>query len=185
MARTFDALTPALTSFIEAQHLFFVASAPLSGEGHVNLSPKGGDTLRVLDGRRVVYLDLTGSGIETIAHLRENGRITLLFTAFDGAPQLVRLWGRGEAVLLDDDRFPALAALFDDLPGVRAVIVMDVERVGTSCGYGVPSYTYEGERTRLTDGLSAKGPGGVAAYWTANNMTSIDGLPGLASVERA
>ena len=185
MGRTFEALTPALTSFLEAQHVFFVATAALSGDGHVNLSPKGGDTFRILDDRRVAYLDLTGSGIETVAHLRENGRITLLFTALEGAPLLVRLWGRGEAVLRDDERFPALAALFDDLPGTRAVIVVDVERVGTSCGYGVPLYRYEGERSRLTDGLAAKGPERVAAYWAAHNATSIDGLPGLAPVGEA
>ena len=185
VGRTFQALTPALTSFIEAQHVFFVATAALAGDGHVNVSPKGVDTFRILDDRRVAYLDLTGSGIETVAHLRENGRITILFTALAGAPQLVRLWGRGEAVLRDDDRFPALAALFDDLPGVRAVIVVDVERVGTSCGYGVPIYRYEGERTRLVDGLEARGPDGVAAYWEAHNATSIDGLPGLVTTGEA
>lgn len=185
MGRTFEALTPALTSFIEAQHVFFVATAPLDFDGHVNLSPKGCDTFRVLDDRQVAYLDLTGSGIETVAHLRENRRITLLFAALDGAPLLLRLWGRGEAVLFDDDRFPALAALFDDLPGARAVILVDVERVGTSCGYGVPLYRYEGERSRLTDNLAAKGPDGVAAYWDAHNATSIDGLPGLVPVGEA
>lgn len=183
MGRTFEALTPALRSFVEAQHVFFVATAPLSGGGHVNLSPKGGDTFRVLDERCVAYLDLTGSGIETVAHLRENGRITIMFTALDGAPQVVRLWGRGEGVLRHDDRFPALIALFDELPGTRAVIVVDVEKVGTSCGYGVPVYRYEAERSRLTDGLAAKGPDGVAAYWAAKNMVSIDGLPGLSPVE--
>lgn len=185
MGRIFEALTPALRSFVEAQHVFFVASAPLSGAGHVNLSPKGGDTFRVLDERRVAYLDLTGSGIETVAHLRENGRITIMFTALEGAPLVVRLWGRGEGVLRDDGRFPALAALFDGLPGTRAVIVVDVEAVGTSCGYGVPVYRHEAERTRLTDGLASKGPDGVAEYWAAKNTVSIDGLPGLFPVEEA
>ena len=185
MGRTFDALTPALTSFIQAQQVFFVATAPLDADGHVNVSPKGCDTFRVLDERRVAYLDLTGSGIETVAHLRENGRITLMFTALSGAPQVVRLWGRGEAVLRDDDRYPSLAGLFDDLPGSRAVVVVDVERVGSSCGYGVPLYEYEGERSRLVDGLAKRGPAGVAAYWAANNATSIDGLPGLAPAGEA
>ena len=185
MGRTFDALTPALTSFIQAQHVFFVATAALDADGHVNVSPKGCDTFRVLDERRVAYLDLTGSGIETVAHLRENGRITLMFTALSGAPQVVRLWGRGEAVLRDDDRFAELAALFDELPGTRAVIVVDVDRVGSSCGYGVPLYRYEGERTRLVDGLHKRGPDGVAAYWAANNRESIDGLPGLVPAEEA
>lgn len=185
MGRTFETLTPALTSFIESQHVFFVATAALDPGGHVNLSPKGGDTLRVLDERRVVYLDLTGSGVETIAHVRENGRITLLFTALDGPPQLVRLWGHGEAVLRDDERFPALAALFEELPGTRGVIDVAVERVGTSCGFGVPLYRYEGERSRLVDGLAAKGPDGVAAYWEKHNRTSIDGLPGLVGAREA
>ena len=185
MGRTFEALTPALTAFLEAQHVFFVATAPEGRDGHVNLSPKGCDTLRVLDERRLVYLDLTGSGIETVAHLRQNGRITLLFAAFEGAPQLLRVWGRGEAVLRDDERFPALAGLFDELPGTRAVVDVAIERVGTSCGYGVPLYRYEGERTRLLDNLEAKGPDGVAAYWAKHNRTSIDGLPGLAPAAEA
>ena len=179
MGRTFEALTPALTLFIEAQHLFFVATAPEGNDGHVNLSPKGCDTLRVLDERRLVYLDLTGSGIETVAHLRQNGRITLLFAAFDGPPQLVRVWGRGEAVPRRDDRFGDLAALFDELAGTRAVIDVTIERVGTSCGYGVPLHRYEGERDRLVQGLEARGPDGVATYWAKHNETSIDGLPGL------
>ena len=179
MGRTFDSLTPALTSFIEAQHLFFVATAPAGIDGHVNLSLKGCDTLRVLDERRLVYLDLTGSGIETVAHLRQNGRITLLFAAFDGPPQLVRVWGRGEAVLRHDECFDELSALFEELPGTRAVIDVSIERVGTSCGYGVPLYRYEGERSRLVDGLEARGPDGVAAYWAKHVETSIDGLPGL------
>ena len=185
MGRTFEALTPALTSFLQAQHVFFVATAPSGADGHVNLSPKGCDTLRVLDERRLVYLDLTGSGIETVAHLRENGRITLLFAAFAGGPQLLRVWGRGEAVLVDDERFPALAALFDELPGTRAVVDVAIERVGTSCGYGVPLYRYEGERSRLLDNLESKGPDGVDAYWAKHNQTSIDGLPGLAPAVEA
>lgn len=185
MGRTFEALTPALTSFVEAQHVFFVATAPAGTDGHVNLSPKGCDTLRVLDDRRLVYLDLTGSGIETVAHLRQNGRITLLFAALEGAPQLVRVWGKGQAVLREDERFPALAALFSELPGTRAVVDVAIERVGTSCGYGVPMYRYEGERSRLVDNLAAKGPDGVAAYWAKHNQTSIDGLPGLVPAEMA
>ena len=181
MGRSFAALTPALRDFVTAQHLFFVASAPLAGDGHVNLSPKGGgDTFRVLDDRRVAYLDLTGSGAETIAHLRENGRITLLFTALEGAPQLVRLFGRGEAVLAGDARFDELVGLFPPRPGARAVIVVDVERVGTSCGFGVPVYEHVEDRTRLDEWAATKGPDGIADYWAAKNATSIDGLPAVA-----
>lgn len=179
MARTFDALNPTLRSFVEAQHLFFVATAPLAGDGHVNLSPKGGDTFRVLDERRVAYLDLTGSGAETIAHTRENGRITLMFTAFEGPPQLVRLWGGGEAVPVGDERFDELAGHFPELAGARAVVVVDVERVGTSCGYGVPLYSYEGERSKLSAWADARGPEGVAEYRATHNVASIDGLPSL------
>lgn len=181
MGRTFETLTPAIVDFVAAQHVFFVASAPLAANGHVNLSPKGGDTFRVLDERRVAYLDLTGSGVETIAHLRENGRVTILFTAFDGSPQLVRLWGRGEAVLPGDARFFDLVARFPELPGTRAVIVVDVERVGTSCGYGVPVYAYEGDRTRMREWAEHRGPEGVAEYQATRNATSIDGLPALAA----
>jgi hypothetical protein len=185
VGRSFAALTPALTDFVAAQRVFFVASAPLSGDGHVNLSPKGADTFRVLDDRRVAYLDLTGSGAETIAHLRENGRITLLFTAFEGAPQLVRLFGRGEAVLAGDPRFEELVARFPALPGTRAVIVVDLDRVGTSCGFGVPVYDYVAERTRLHEWAASKGPEGVAAYQASRNATSIDGLPALADTADA
>lgn len=180
MARTFDALNPTLRSFVEAQHVFFVATAPLSGDGHVNLSPKGGDTFRVLDDSTVAYLDLTGSGAETIAHTRENGRITVLFTALDGPPQLVRLWGRGEAVLAGAPRFAELVARFPDLPGTRAVVVVDVEQVGTSCGYGVPRYAYEGERTRMVEWAESRGPEGVAEYQATTNAFSKDGLPAMA-----
>lgn len=179
MGRSFAALTPALTDFVTAQHVFFVASAPLSGDGHVNLSPKGADTFRVLDDRTVAYLDLTGSGAETIAHLRENGRITLLFSAFEGAPQLVRLFGRGEAVVAGDERFEELVARFPSIPGTRAVILVDVERVGTSCGFGVPVYDYVEDRTRLQDWATGKGPEGLAEYQATKNRTSIDGLPAL------
>ena len=185
MGQVFDGIDDELAAWIRSQPMWFVATAPLAADGHVNVSPKGCDTFRVLDERRVAYLDLTGSGIETVAHLRENGRITLMFTALSGAPQVVRLWGRGEAVLRDDDRYPSLAGLFDDLPDSRAVVVVDVERVGSSCGYGVPLYRFEGERSRLVDGLAKRGPAGVAAYWAANNAMSIDGLPGLAPAGEA
>jgi len=179
VGRSSDSLSPALTDAVRAAPLFFVATAPLAADGHVNVSPKGGDTLRVLDAHTVAYLDLTGSGAETAAHLRENGRITLMVCAFSGPPQIVRLYGRGEVVRPGDDGFEALAALFPDLPGARAVIRVAVERVGSSCGYAVPLMRYEGERSRLIEWAEAKGTEGLVEYRAAKNAKSIDGLPAL------
>ena len=179
MGRSFASLSPALADAVRAAPLFFVATAPLSADGHVNLSPKGGDTLRVLDERTVAYLDLTGSGAETIAHLKENGRITLMVCAFSGPPQIVRLHGRGEVLEPGHDGYDALRDRFPDLPGARAVIRVAVERVGSSCGYAVPLMHYEGERTRLIEWAEAKGPEGLVDYRASKNATSIDGLPAL------
>ena len=179
MGRSSESLSPALADAVRAAPLFFVATAPLAADGHVNLSPKGGDTLRVLDERTVAYLDLTGSGVETIAHLRENGRITLMVCAFSGAPQIVRLYGRGHVVQPGDEGYEELAARFPALPGARAVIRVAVERVGSSCGYAVPLMRYEGERSRLTEWAEARGPEGLVEYRSTKNAVSIDGLPAL------
>lgn len=168
-----------IADFIAQQQMFFVATAPLAADGHVNLSPKGLDTFRVLDDHTVAYLDLTGSGVETIAHLRENGRVTVMFCAFDGNPNIVRLYGRGDAVLPDDDRFAALASRFPTLPGTRSVIVVDVDRVTSSCGYAVPSYTFDGHRDRLIEWAEKRGDDGLVTYRANKNATSIDGLPGI------
>src|ERR1700751_4811087 len=137
--------------FIESQHLFFVASAPLDGNAHVNISPKGLDTLRVFGPTQVAYLDLTGSGVETIAHLRENGRIVLMFCSFDGPPRIVRVHGRGEAVLRDSGRFPDLSSRFagGSGTGVRSVVTVSVGRVADSCGYGVPVMEFGGHRPMM------------------------------------
>jgi hypothetical protein len=172
-------ITPDIADFIGRQRLFFVATAPLDADGHVNLSPKGHDTLRVIDADTVAYLDLTGSGIETIAHLRENGRITIMLTALEGNPNIVRLYGRGEAVLPDDDRFAELTGRFAPMPGTRSVIVVHVEKVSSSCGYAVPLYAYEGDRSRLHEWAEARGVDGLVAYRASKNAASIDGLPGL------
>src|SRR4051794_24061192 len=134
MGKIYDEITPFLADFIRAQHLFFVASAPLAADGHVNLSPKGLDTLRILGPRRVAYLDLIGSGVETIAHLRENGRLTLLFCAFAGPPKILRLHGRGVAALPGSPELAALAAHFPERRATRSVIVVDIERMSDSCG---------------------------------------------------
>ena len=159
--------------------MFFVATAPLDAAGHINLSPKGLDSFRVIDPRTVAYLDLTGSGIETVAHLRENGRIVLLFCAFEGPPKIIRLHGRGEVVEPGDPRFGSLAARFSSFPSTRSVIVIALERISDSCGYGVPLYGYEGQRSQLIDWAERKGADGVVRYREDNNRRSIDGLQGL------
>src|SRR5438045_804754 len=177
MARTYPAITDELRAFIEAQHMFFVASAPLAADGHVNLSPKGLDGLRVLGPRRVAYLDLTGSGNETAAHLRENGRLTLLFCALAGPPRILRLYGTGAAALPGSAAWAELRPLFPDYPGARQLIVAEIARVQTSCGFGVPRYEYAGQRETLLRFAEAKGEEGLAAYREEKNARSIDGLP--------
>src|SRR6185295_14139903 len=145
MASALTAISPELEAFIKAQHVFFVATAPSEG-GHVNLSPKGLDTLRILSPTRAGYLDLTGSGNETAAHVTQNGRITIMFCAFEGKPRIVRLYGRGGVVLPGDPGWEALSALFPSLLGVRQIITMDIDRVGSSCGFGVPRLAFVEER---------------------------------------
>ena len=179
MADRFSELSPELAQWWRAQPVFFVATAPAGDDGHVNLSPKGYDTLRVLGPRRVAYLDLTGSGVETIAHLRENGRITLMACAFSGTPRISRIYGRGTVHEVGTPVFGALAADFPALPGRRSIIEVDVERVTTSCGYAVPLMDLVDDRDRLTAWAEKKGDEGIAAYWTSKNRESIDGLPGL------
>jgi len=179
MAKLYDRVDDALARFIATQHVFFVATAPLDPAGHVNLSPKGLQSFRVIDPKTVAYLDLTGSGIETVSHLRENGRIVIMFCAFEGPPKILRLHGRGEMVEPGDPRFDGLRALFADFPGVRSVVLVSVERISDSCGYGVALYRYEGERTLLLDWAQRKGTAGLAEYRATNNRASIDGMPGL------
>lgn len=180
MAKTVPALDDALIKFIEGQHVFFVATAPRGPEGHVNLSPKGYDTFRILGPTEVAYLDLTGSGAETVAHLRDDGRITLLFCGFDAKPNLVRLYGRGRAVEPGDDGFESLIERFPGYRGARAVIVVSVERISTSCGYSVPFMAYQGERPTLEEWVGRRSEDDLAEYRAANNRHSIDGLPALA-----
>jgi hypothetical protein len=181
MGRTYDGLDGPVRDFVLAQHMFFVATAPLAEDGHVNLSPKGlAGSFVVLDPHRVAYLDLTGSGVETIAHLRENGRMTMMFCAFDGPPRIVRLQGRGRAVLPGDDEFAELVRCFPERPGTRSVIVVDVERIADSCGYAVPLYEYQRDREQLVEWAERRGPDGIAEYQAERNATSIDGLPALA-----
>jgi hypothetical protein len=180
MGKIYDAITERLEHFLLAQKLFFVATAPLASDGHVNLSPKGLDTFAILGPTSVAYLDLTGSGVETVAHLRENGRIVLMFCAFEGPPLIVRLHGRGQALEPDHADFADVAARFPEHPGARAVIRVELDRISDSCGYGVPLYAYQAERSQLPDWVARKqAKEGLAAYRRAHNAKSIDGLPGL------
>lgn len=166
--------------FIEAQPMFFVATAPLAADGHLNLSPKGLNAFRILGPKQVAYLDVTGSGIETVAHLRENGRIVVMFCAFSGPPRIVRLHGRGEVAAAGDPLATALSARFTERAGTRAVIRVDVERVSDSCGYGVPLMDFVRHRDNLDHWAAQKGDDGLAAYRAEKNARSLDGLPGLA-----
>jgi hypothetical protein len=177
MGKTVDAVTPELASFIEQQHVFFVATAPLAADGHVNLSPKGLDTFRLLSPTRAAYLDLTGSGNETAAHVAENERITIMFCSFAGGPMILRLYGRGRVVLPGTPEWAELAPLFPVFPSARQIVVADVDRVQTSCGFGVPAMEFAAERDMLQKWAEKKGPEGLAAYRREKNATSIDGLP--------
>jgi hypothetical protein len=179
MATVHPEITQELAEWIGKQHVFFVATAPLAADGMVNCSPKGLDAFTILDGHTAAYLDLTGSGAETIAHVRENGRIVIMFCAFDGAPQIVRLHGRGRVVFPDDPAFSELKPRFPDHPGIRSIIRIDVTRVSDSCGHGVPEYTYEGERDVLVRWAAKKGPEGMQEYQAKHNRVSLDGLPAV------
>ncbi len=182
MSRVYDELDERLSKFLRRQHVFFVATAPLAADGLVNLSPKGLDTFDVLGSRRVAYLDLTGSGVETIAHLRENGRIVVMFCAFDGPPRIVRLHGRGTVVVPGEHGFDHLVARFPSRPGIRSVIDVEVTRIADSCGYAVPLMSFETERTRLDEWADKRGPAGLDVYRAEKNAESLDGLPGLSGL---
>jgi len=179
MARTYERLDDHLIEWIERQHVFFVASAPSGADGLVNLSPKGYDTFRVLDPTTVAYLDLTGSGVETIAHVRDNGRLTFMFCSFDAKPRILRLWGQGDVVVPGDAEWEVLAGGFPVLPGTRAIIRCRLDRIGDSCGYSIPLMAYEGERATLVESFERKGPAHIEAYQAEKNRASLDGLPGL------
>lgn len=175
MGKLFSDLDAERAAFIAAQPMFFVATA--CAEGRVNCSPKGMDTLRVLDARTVAYLDLTGSGNETAAHLRADGRLTLMWCAFGGPPKILRTYGRGRVVFPDQPEWSTLAPRFPALAGARQIIVQTVESVQTSCGFGVPRMELVGERDQLVRWAETKGPAGVAAYRREKNVRSLDGLP--------
>jgi hypothetical protein len=170
-------LSEELRTFLLAQPCFFVASAPLGRGGRVNVSPKGLDTLRVLGPRECAYLDLTGSGNETSAHVLENGRLTFMACSFGERPRILRLYGRGAVHLPDSPRWAELRSAFGDAEGVRQIITLAIERVQTSCGYGVPRMEFQGHRPTLTRWAETRGDAGLARYRAEKNAVSIDGLP--------
>ena len=176
MAKFNDHITPKQHAFIEEQHMFFVATSPLEETGTINLSPKGLDCFRVLSPNKVGYLDLTGSGNETAAHVAQNGRITFMFCAFQGAPNILRLYGKGRVVLPGTREWHMLSPLFTPLPGARQLIVADIPKTQDSCGFAVPFLAYEGERDQLTNWAEKMGTDKLTAYRHQKNATSIDGL---------
>jgi hypothetical protein len=178
MASVIEALDETIAAWVHAQPVFFVASAPSVG-GHVNVSPKGHGTLRVLGERSVAYLDLTGSGAETIAHTRENGRLTIMLCAFEGPPRILRLFGTGAAHPKGSARYEELAPHFPELPGARSIVELDIDRIQTSCGYAVPFMELRAERPTLQQWAARKDDEELADYWATKNRTSIDGLPAL------
>lgn len=173
--------------FIERQHIFFTASA--TPDSRINVSPKSLDAFRILDDNTVAYLDLTGSGNETAAHLRADGRLTLMFCAFEGRPQILRLYGHGRSLTRGSAEYAELlASAFHDeeQPGARQIVVLDVDLVQTSCGFGVPLFDYTGERSDLIDWAANKGEDGLQSYRREKNSRSIDGLPtGICEDEKA
>ena len=179
MGKRYATIDETVRKFIEAQPVFFVGSAPLSADGHINVSPKGLDTLRVLGPRTIAYLDLTGSGIETVSHVKENGRVVLMFCAFQGPPKIIRLYGRGTVIEPHDDPFAELAVHFPEFEGTRSIIVVEVSRIADSCGYSVPLLRYEGERSQLTAWAHKLGPEGLKIYRREKNQKSIDEISGL------
>ncbi len=183
MSKIFKKLDDKLTAFIKAQKMFFVATAPLGEGGHVNVSPKGYDSFAVIDPLTVAYLDLGGSGIETLAHLKENGRITIMFCAFEGKANILRLYGRGVAVSFDDPGFDDLCKLFPPEPRVRSVIKVKITRIADSCGWGVPFYEFTGERAQLRRHHQNRELMDWHQHRYNSNAASIDGLEGLIKPE--
>jgi hypothetical protein len=178
MGRVLDHIDKPTRSWIERQHMFFVGTAPSKG-GRVNLSPKGLDSFRVLTDTRVAYLDFTGSGAETIAHIRDNGRITFMFCSFNGPPNILRIFGSGAAHLPNSEVFEELRPLFPERRAIRSIITADIERVQDSCGFGVPKMEFIEDRNRMDTWAANRTDEDIAEYWIEKNAVSIDGLPAL------
>nr|AIA13340.1 Pyridoxamine 5'-phosphate oxidase [uncultured bacterium]AIA13499.1 Pyridoxamine 5'-phosphate oxidase [uncultured bacterium] len=179
MGKRFEVITPELAEWIKEQKMFFVATAPLDANGHINCSPKGLDSFRIINETTVAYQDITGSGIETISHLRENKRIVIMFCAFEGPPKIVRLHGSGEVILTEDIEFTNFSELFPPHQGVRALIKILLDRITDSCGFGVPLYDFRKDRDQMEKWALAKGAEGLVDYRKEKNSSSIDGLSGL------
>jgi hypothetical protein len=177
MSNLRESIDAELTAWIKRQRMFFVGTAPLAANGHINVSPKGGEAFRILGPLEVAYQDYTGSGAETAAHVRENGRIVIMFCAFEGPPKIVRLHGRGTLITSGHARFEELAQQFPPNPGTRAFVHISVDRVSDSCGFSVPFYDYRSDRDTLDKWATTQGPEKVAAYRVRKNQKSIDGLP--------
>jgi hypothetical protein len=179
MGRVFPIIDDQVAEFIRQQQMFFVATAPLLAEGHINISPKGLDSFRILDERTVAYLDLVGSGIETVAHIKENGRIAVMFCAVGGPPKILRLHGRGQVIEPNHEEFVTLWPLFPNHSGVRSIIRIHCTRISDSCGFGVPLFEFQGHRTQLLDWAERKGQQALEQYQREKNARSVDGLPGI------
>lgn len=175
MAKFYDCFTPELEKFVAKQQIFFVATAP--HDGRVNLSPKGMDVLRIIGDREIAYLDLTGSGNETAAHLLENSRITLMLCSFTQKPLIMRIYGKGQTIHPRDESWQKYLSLFPAIAGTRQIIQIHIEEIQTSCGYAVPFYDFVSHRPVLEEWAEKKGESGIAEYWQKNNQQSIDGLP--------
>lgn len=179
MGKVFEAIDETLRHWIDAQPMWFIATAPLAGDGRVNVSPRGGDSFSVLGQHHVGWVDFTGSGVETIAHLRENRRICVMFASFDQRPRIVRLHGQGDVHLPGTLAFEEVTALHPVHPSTRAVITVDVERISDSCGWGVPVMEVTDERDLMRPFAAKSGPEGMDVYRARKNVTSVDGLPGI------
>lgn len=179
VGKLYDEISDALKEFLVEQHVFFVGTAPSGPGGHVNVSPKGMNSFRVLGPRRVAYVDYTGSGVETIAHLRDNGRIVLMFCAFEGSPKIVRLYGQGTVIEPEDDEFAPMLGRFAPKLRPRSIVSVALDRIADSCGFAVPLYDYRGERDHLIAWSDRKTDEELERYQREKNAASIDGLPGL------
>lgn len=179
MASYYESIPDHLATWIKAQSMFFVATSPSGDGGHINLSPKGLDTFRIVDPRTVAYLDLVGSGAETIAHLRQNGRIVVMFCGFDQPRRILRIWGEGGALYPGMEEHSQLAAAFPEIPGSRSIIRVDIAKVGTSCGGGVPLMEVVSQRDFLPTWADKKGPDAMWEYQKKHNTHSLDGLPAM------
>lgn len=181
MGKEYTEIDERLQKWIARQKMFFVATAPNAPDGLINCSPKGLDSLRVLGPNQVAYVDTGGSGIETVAHLKDNGRITLMLCAFDGPPKIFRFYGKGTALEPHDDGFADILARFPPMPAARNIIIVNVERIIDSCGYGVPQYEFKAHRDSLPNYFAQQSEQDILAYRRDNNSESLEGLPGLAA----